>query len=382
MGKIEKGWRLNVPQANFDRQVYSLLGLPFDAVDIYSATKTVRVAISNRQSCFFSTPNLNFLIACLHDVNFRNSVIHSDMSVADGMPLIWIARMLRVPLPERVAGSSMFENLQNDNANEMKVYFFGGKVGVAEAACRQLNTDGGLVHCVGYESPGFGSVEQMSTDETIARINASGADFLVVALGAQKGNAWIEHNLARLNVPVISHLGAVLNFVAGTLKRAPKWMQHFGLEWLWRIKEEPALWKRYLFDGKAFVLLLFFRVLPYAWYLLRHRPISREIERSAILIKKQVYGVELVMHGAWSSSNLDPMRETFKQCSKESVEIRLDMSDVTYVDSAVIGLLMVLLGHQQLVGSRLILLNVSQPVRQVFKWNCAEYLLSSDGGLF
>ncbi len=353
-----------------------MLGLPFDAVDISGAVNSVRIAASSRKRCFFSTPNLNFLISCLQDVAFRNSVIHSDLSVADGMPLIWIARLLRVPLPERVAGSSMFENLQNENTKDMKVYFFGGKTGVAEEACRQLNTNGGYLKCVGFDSPGFGLVEQMSTDETIARINASGADFLVVALGAQKGNAWIEHNLARLNVPVISHLGAVLNFIAGTIKRAPEWMQRVGLEWLWRIKEEPALWKRYLFDGKAFVHLLFCRVLPYAGFLLRYHPLPDEIKRSAITVEKKVDVVEVVMHGAYLLNNLEPVREAFKQITKDHVDIKLDMSDVTYVDSAMIGLLMILLGHQQLVGNKLILLSVSHPVRKIINWNCAEYLLS------
>jgi len=82
-------------------------------------------------------------------------------------------------------------------------------------------------------------------------INASQADFLVVALGAKKGQAWILHNLEHLQVPVVSHLGAVVNFVAGTVQRAPAAWQRAGLEWLWRIKEEPALFGRYWNDGLA-----------------------------------------------------------------------------------------------------------------------------------
>ncbi|WP_457832994.1 WecB/TagA/CpsF family glycosyltransferase, partial [Staphylococcus aureus] len=80
-----------------------------------------------------------------------------------------------------------------------------------------------------------------SSPETIAAINQSGADFLVVALAARKGQQWVQRNRDALQVPLMGHLGAVINFVAGTVSRAPVWVQKTGLEWAWRIKEEPAL---------------------------------------------------------------------------------------------------------------------------------------------
>jgi N-acetylglucosaminyldiphosphoundecaprenol N-acetyl-beta-D-mannosaminyltransferase len=362
-------------QPNFDRRVHALLGLPFDAVDIAGAVQTVRLAASSSKRCFFSTPNLNFLIACLHDTPFRNSVIHSDLSVADGMPLIWIARWLHIPLPERVAGSSMFEILRSEVSNEIKVFFFGGTPGVAEAACREINVASRGVRCVGYESPGFGSIEQMSSDSIIAHINASQADFLVVALGAKKGNAWIEHNLSRLTVPVVSHLGAVVNFVAGAVSRAPGWMQQVGLEWLWRIKEEPQLWKRYFYDGMALIHLLSSRVLPYMWYLRQHRPLPDELDRATVLADMNAGVADLKLQGAWTSSNLEPLRSAFKQVVKEDVNISLDMTEVSYVDSAFIGLLMLLHGYQQQVDKSLNVESVSNAVRRIFKWSCAEFLL-------
>ncbi len=249
-------------------RVVCLLGLPLDAVTMDETVQRVREAARTRQRLFLSTPNLNFLIGCRHDAAFRQSVIDSDMSVADGMPLVWLSRLLGTPLPERVTGSGLFERLRSDPlpAGEapLKVYFFGGAPGVAQAASQQLNAMGGGLVCVGHESPGFGSIEDMSSAETLARIDASGADFLVVALGAAKGQAWIQRNRARLQVPVLSHLGAVINFAAGTVSRAPAWMQKTGLEWLWRIKEEPALWRRYWRDGKALLTLL-----PHALWLRR-----------------------------------------------------------------------------------------------------------------
>lgn len=238
------------------RHCVTVAGLPFDVVDTAGAVERLCAAMRDGQRLFLSTPNLNFLVAAQRDDAFRQSVLESDLSVADGMPVLWLARLQGTPLPERVAGSTLFEQLRQGAGQALlgrpiKVYFFGGPPGVAEAACAVLNDEAGFMQGVGAHGPGFGTIEEMSTPEVIAAINASGADFLVVALGARKGQAWIMHNRAQLTVPVLSHLGAVVNFVAGTVQRAPLAWQRWGLEWLWRIRQEPALFKRYWGDGWA-----------------------------------------------------------------------------------------------------------------------------------
>lgn len=240
-------------------------GLPFDVLDTSEAVNRVCTAIQQQERLFVSTPNLNFLVMAQEDEAFRQSVLASGLSLADGMPVVWLSRLQGTPLPERVAGSTVFEQLragagQSIIGRPIKVYFFGGPPGVAEKASAMLNAEhgraGGHMVGVGAFCPGFGSVADMSTPEVIAAINASGADFLVVALGAKKGQAWIMHNLSQLTVPVVSHLGAVVNFVAGTVERAPLKWQRSGLEWLWRIRQEPALFKRYWSDGIAFIWLI------------------------------------------------------------------------------------------------------------------------------
>lgn len=235
------------------RQQYQLLGLPFDPVNLDQACQRVFHAIETRQRCFISTPNLNFVINAQRDAEFARSVMLSDVNLADGMPLIWAARWLKIPLPERVAGSSLFDEVvkRSDVSRPLRVFFFGGDPGVAEKAADVLNTRSATVICCGYHDPGRGDVASMSTPEIREKINAAQADFLVVSLGAKKGQSWILNNLESLNVPVVSHLGAVVNFVAGTVKRAPGRWQKLGLEWLWRIVEEPYLWKRYATDGLA-----------------------------------------------------------------------------------------------------------------------------------
>jgi len=361
-------------KVDFQRDVFCLLGLPFDAVNMAGAVEHVREAAAQRTPCLISTPNLNFLINCLTDDRFRDSVINSDLSIADGMPLIWIARLMGIPIRTRVAGSDLFEELRKESSTPLAVYLFGGMAGVAEAACRRLNAESAGVVCVGYEFPGLGSIQEMSGDASIGKINASNADFLLVALGASKGQAWIMHNLARISVPVISHLGAVLNFVAGTVNRAPAWIQKTGLEWLWRIKEEPMLWRRYFGDGLAFVHLLATRVLPYAWYLRKNRRTADLMATASIEAwdEKQYYIIRL--QGPWTRMNIAALRDCFARAVLAEKDIKLDTSNVTYVDSAFVGLTILLQGHQKQQGRQLLIDSPPQNVCRVIRYCCAEYL--------
>jgi N-acetylglucosaminyldiphosphoundecaprenol N-acetyl-beta-D-mannosaminyltransferase len=369
---------------DFDRPVYCLAGLPFDAVDMAGALERVRRAAATGEPCFLSTPNLNFLIGCQGDGAFRDSVIHSDLSVADGMPLVWMARLLGIPIHERVAGSGLFEALwrggqghdavDQTGAERLPVYFFGGPDGVAERACRTLNAHPSGLRCAGFECPGFGGVEDMSDAATIDRINASGARFLVVALGARKGQAWIERNRGRIEAPVISHLGAVVNFVAGTVSRAPVWMQRIGLEWLWRIKEEPQLWRRYGLDGLAFMRLWFARVLPYAlWLRLRGQP--------AMATGDGVLGEEGGGHWRVAVAGVVPdavpaqARQALREAAAARREVVVDMSAAKWVGPGFMGLLLMLKKHQDERGLPLRVTGADGAMRRLFRWNGVGYLL-------
>lgn len=361
---------------DFGRDVHCLLGLPIDAVDMDWTIDSLRRCIRLRRPCFLSTPNLNFLIACQSDAAFRASVIDSDLSIADGMPLVWMARLLDIPIAERVAGSSLVERLRRqDGVPPLKLFFFGGQDGIAKAACRALGKERCGLRCAGFAAPGFGSVADMSSQELIDRINASGADFLVVALGARKGQAWIRYNRSRLTVPVVSHLGAVINFVAGTVRQAPLWMQQAGLEWLWRIKEEPALWRRYGHDGLAFARLFISRVLPHAWLLHRHRPNPQQVAAASVRLEGGAGPALLRLDGAWVRDNLDRLRHCLSAEVLAGPGLQLDMAGVTYVDSALVGLLLLLHGYLARQGKALRLDPVSPPVRRLLRFGCAEFLL-------
>lgn len=368
---------------DFNRNVHCLLGVPFDVTGLASAVSRVEQAVIQRKPLFISTPNLNFLVACQTDTSFRDSVIHSELSLADGMPVVWLARLLNIPITERVAGSTLFEALRKRPAAPgtplISVFFFGGPDGVAQMAGDRLNEEADAsMRCVGTQSPGFGSVQNMSDKAILNHINNSGVDFIVVSLGARKGQAWIEHNRASLQAPVISHLGAVVNMVAGAIQRAPIWMQRTGLEWLWRIKEEPALWRRYFDDGMALLRLLTTRILPLAWISRRARPSPSQIEAANIATSESTEGLRVTLTGPWVAENLGRLRQTFADASAKQQPVSLDLSAMTFADSAFFGLLLLLYGHQARIGLALHITSATRVVRRLAYFSGVGFLLGSE----
>jgi N-acetylglucosaminyldiphosphoundecaprenol N-acetyl-beta-D-mannosaminyltransferase len=383
----------------FHRDVWCLLGLPFDALTMSQAVAQVRAAAASRSRCFISTANLNFLITATADEAFRESVVDSDLSLVDGMPLVWLARVLGLPIRERVAGSDLFETLRwEDHADALPgvashpvaVFFFGGPEGAAEKACARVNAEGAGLRCVGWHDPGFVGLEQMSSPEIVEKINASGADFLVVSLGARKGQAWIMRNLARLRVPVVSHLGAVVNFLAGSVRRAPAWMRRTGLEWLWRIKEEPVLLRRYAWDGLALLRLVLTRVLPYlAWRWWRRFGLRRSFEPQfsvRVLVadgpgddphatRTAKPACRVTLTGPVLAGNLGSVREAFREAVASGPDVAVDLAAVTDLDGAFLGLLMVLRKQARAAGRQLRIERASGPIRRLFRLNAAAYLL-------
>ncbi|WP_442498888.1 WecB/TagA/CpsF family glycosyltransferase [Methylobacter sp. sgz302048] len=360
----------------FYRQSWCLCGLPFDAVNASSAISVLKLAIKEDRPFFLSTPNLNFLIAAQTDKAFQESVINSDLSVADGMPLIWMSRLLNIPIPERVAGSDLIEALfAEKNTPPIRVFFFGGEPGVGEKACQIINQANAGLQAVGHYCPGFGSIEGMSTSDIIDEINRHEIDFLIVSLGAKKGQAWIERNRHQLKAPVISHLGAVINFFAGTVKRAPVWMQRVGLEWLWRILEEPLLWKRYFFDGLRFAKLLSNNVIPYAiWIRLNQRKLN-ESKPVVINTEEDGHTIKIYLIGTCIDKTIAALRPVFKACVSKKKNVTIDLQAVPTIDGAFLGLCLLLYKHLNQQECQLNFQNINQQNIRIFKWNSAQYLI-------
>jgi N-acetylglucosaminyldiphosphoundecaprenol N-acetyl-beta-D-mannosaminyltransferase len=214
----------------------------------------------------------------------------------------------------------------------------------------------------------------MSSAAIIDEINAAKPDFVVVALGAKKGQAWIQKNRGQLNAPVISHLGAVINFVAGSVERAPMVWQRFGLEWVWRIKQEPVLWKRYLLDGFAFAGLMVTKVFPLVIY-------------DRVLKIKSGFNSPCVIE--WLGDGKDVVRlvGSFKHQELQSVKVFLssilngktvelgsnnlvlDFTDVEYIDGAFIATLMLFQRALEKQGKLLTITNVSARIKRILTMN-------------
>lgn len=363
---------------DFDRNVWCLMGLPVDIADIDQAVAAVDRSVRDGERLSFVTPNVNWLVRALRDDGARREILNADMSLVDGAPLVMMARLLNVPVPSRVAGSDLFEALRRRPGfagRKIKVFFLGGRDGAAEAAAKAVNLENGGVEAVGFLNPGHGDVESMSTHAIINEINEAGPDFVMVALGAAKGQAWIERNRDRLTAPVTAHLGAVVDFTAGGVARAPRWVQRAGLEWAWRIKEEPALWRRYYSDGLAMAGLVLTRLIP---QLSGGRKPSGALAGAAIELSARDVTIALsgdLVHGA-----LQPVREAFRAAAAAGRPVCLDFRKSGSLDRAFLGLVLMLEKRLGPAGAGVRLKGLNPAQIKAFRANNMNYPIDSDAG--
>ncbi len=369
-----------VSQADdLSREVYCLQGMPLDAIEMPAVLKRIEAAAASAAPFVLSTPNLNFLVSCRSDPEFRESLLLSDLCPTDGMPIVWIAKLMGVPIRGRIAGSDIFEALKAtcSASQPLKVFLFGGAEGVAAAACRALNARPSGVTCVGSMYPGFGTIDELSRDDLIAAVNASHADFLVAALGARKGQLWLQRNHHRLRIPVRAHLGATINFQAGTVKRAPFLLRSSGLEWLWRIKEEPYLWRRYRSDGLMLLRLLFTRILPLTvwtrWLQLRFDRAGHDLAIDRVQHNESVI---LTMSGAATARHVQQAVSCFRAALITRKNIVINLSDIRLVDARFLGLLLMLRKCLKEEEKDLKLIAASPRLQKLFHLNGAGFLLS------
>jgi N-acetylglucosaminyldiphosphoundecaprenol N-acetyl-beta-D-mannosaminyltransferase len=365
---------------DLDREVYGILGVPIDAADLETVLRKVASAAANRGIYFISTVNLNYVATSLADEGFRDSLLLSDLCPVDGMRIVWIARLLGLPIKRRVAGSDLFDAMRaSRDSAPLKIFLFGGQPNVASTACAKINAASGGLICVGSFEPGFGSVEDMSTNAVIDTINASGADFLMVALGAKKGQAWLSRNHKRLTVPVRAHLGATINFHAGTVKRAPRWMRTLGAEWFWRILVEPQLWRRYGADGMTLAWMVVFRIFPLA-VLAKVQALSTVGQKSDLVIDRieDSQNVHLYLRGTADCHHITVATSCFRRelCKKRPIVINL--AHTRSIDSRFLGLLLML--DKRLKGQRFGLTFAAVPprIRRIFRLSGFEFLLSGE----
>ncbi len=195
------------------------------------------------------TVNVDFIRIAQEHERFRRIINNAALSVADGKPLLWAARWTGQELPARITGTDLVLSsaelaLQRDES----LFFLGAAEGVAaKAAAVLMDRYPGLT--VHFYAPPMGLFSEEENARMVQAIRDSGATYLFVAFGAPKQDLWINEHLQALGVPVCAGVGGVFNFLAGVVNRAPAWIQRCGMEWLYRIAQEPTrLWRRYFVE--------------------------------------------------------------------------------------------------------------------------------------
>jgi len=197
------------------------------------------------------TVNVDFLNIAHRDRSFVHLLNAAALSVPDGMPLVWLSRVLRRPLPERITGTDLILNCAELAAQRgYRMFLLGAAPGVADEAAALLESRYPGLRIVGtYSPPACDEFDPAENARIIDLIRAARPDMLFVALGTPKQERWIYQNLEELGVPVCIGVGGVFNFITGRIPRAPEALQQAGLEWLFRLVLEPRrLWRRYLVD--------------------------------------------------------------------------------------------------------------------------------------
>jgi N-acetylglucosaminyldiphosphoundecaprenol N-acetyl-beta-D-mannosaminyltransferase len=229
---------------------------------------------------------------------------------------------------------------------------------------------GGL-RAVGHYDPGFGNLGELSTVESVQAVNAKTPNILLVALGAYKGQLWIENNKNKLKANIISHLGTTINFLAGTEARAPRLMQFFGIEWMWRILQKPSLLQRYAMDAIALLRLFSSHYIPY-WLSIRNPSYKAYQESFRIALSENTQEVVIKLEGTFTHHQRHDVRETFKDIIFRKKNVVLDFQEVDFVDNSFLGLLLLLIKHQYRNGCLIQVKNLNKELEKVFRHNLID----------
>lgn len=228
-----------------------------DAVSFAQALDRIAALVDARDGGCVFTPNVDHVVTAEDDPSFRAAYSRSDLSLADGQALVWAARLLGTPVPEKVSGSDLvWPLMERAAASGWRVYLLGGAPGSAAAAAARLERELGL-RIAGVDAPRISVEGGPDEAAVLERVRRSEAELVLVGLGAPKQERFIHRALPALGPTVAVGVGASIDFLAGRVRRAPGWISRAGLEWLFRLALEPRrLAHRYLVKDPRFVAVL------------------------------------------------------------------------------------------------------------------------------
>jgi N-acetylglucosaminyldiphosphoundecaprenol N-acetyl-beta-D-mannosaminyltransferase len=341
----------------------ALLGVPFDNVTTAEVIRLAERMIRSGRPHYMATANLDFLAQAWRDVELRRILIEAHLVLCDGTPLLWASRWLGNALPERVAGSDLVPLLIELAARKgYRPFFLGGSPEATSQAVTKLQTRYPSLSIAGHYSPPFQPLLEMDHADICRRIEAAKPDMLFVSFGCPKQEKWIAMHYRQLGVPVSIGVGGTIDFLAGRLSRAPRWMQRTGTEWIYRLAQEPRrLFKRYVRDGWCFGLLL-----AHQWRRMRRLTSGPEPSFTEVTQAKAHQEIECPEWLDAEAVRRDA--EFWEKLPGEATNCILDLSKVLFLDSTGAGLLIRLRKRASLRNGLLILARPSSAVTHALKW--------------
>ncbi len=247
------------PGASAAAPRFRLGSVSIDRLSLAQALDAIETLVAARAGGSVFTPNVDHVVLADENAAFREAYAAASLSLVDGAPLLWASHLWPRGLPEKVSGSDLvWPLLERAGQRGWRVFLTGAGPGVARAAAERLQRELS-VHVVGIDSPRI-ALQPGSGDESEAaaeRVAAARPDLLLVGFGAPKQEQWI-HRFAPVFRPAVAFAcGAGIDFLAGRVRRAPRWISRAGLEWAFRLAQEPhRLWRRYLIQDPKFLLIL------------------------------------------------------------------------------------------------------------------------------
>lgn len=223
-----------------------------DNLTMAETLNEIEKLIQKKKNCsYVVTPNVDHIVRLEKDEELQKVYKNASLILTDGKPLIWISKWYKTPIKEKISGSDLFPRVCQLAANKnYTMYLLGAAEGVADTAARNLMKKYPGLNIVGTYSPPFGfEKNEQEMNKIKTQIQDVHPDILIVGLGCPKQEKFMYYHCKELGVPISFGLGASIDFEAGNIKRAPKWMSNHGLEWLYRFSKEPKrLFKRYFVD--------------------------------------------------------------------------------------------------------------------------------------
>jgi N-acetylglucosaminyldiphosphoundecaprenol N-acetyl-beta-D-mannosaminyltransferase len=312
----------------------SVLGVPIDNVSMTEVLDKMEEWIAEGGFHQIATANTDFLINSILDDELEEVLSRCDMVLADGMPLVWTSILKGKRLKERVTGSDMVPKLAQLSATHgYRLFLLGSTQQNLDRAIAWMEKHYPGVNVAGSYSPAFASLEDMDHEEILSRIEGVRPDMLLVAFGNPKQEKWLSMHRGRLNVPVCIGVGASFDFLAGAVKRAPSWMQHTGLEWLYRVAQEPSrLARRYFKNAMGLAVHLPLELATVAAQVKQYSLPQLTVEDTGSVRVMRVSG-----------NFTGPLTKRFAEETQlalaAGLNIVLDLSGSTYVGSDAQGLL-------------------------------------------